>query len=54
MHFVVFGASGNGGGHFVRLAAASRAQVGFQMVLIAWTAFVGALASSRVRTLVRR
>ena len=31
----------------------SRPQVGFQIVLIAWTAFVGALAIARVRALVR-
>lgn len=31
----------------------SRGQVGFQIALIAWTAFVGALAIARVRTLVR-
>jgi hypothetical protein len=31
----------------------SRAQVGFQIVLVAWTAFVGALAIARVRTLSR-
>jgi hypothetical protein len=31
----------------------SRAQVGFQIVLVAWTAFVGVLAIARVRALVR-
>jgi len=32
----------------------SRAQVGVQIVLVAWTAFVGALAIARVGTLIRR